>query len=97
MVPVIKRTVGVSSCPKRRFARTRQPNEPFNGSLNEMAAVLSTGNIKSTATERMGKMNPANLRKAHALLENNKAKGKLTLVRFKTIGVRLRGHPANMG
>jgi len=45
----------------------------------------------------MGKMNPANLRKAHALLESNKAKGKLTLARFKTIGVRLRGHPANMG
>jgi len=45
----------------------------------------------------MGKMNPANLRKAHALLESNKAKGKLTLARFKAIGARLRGHPANMG
>lgn len=74
MVPVIKRTVGVSSCPKRRFARTRQPNEPFNGSLNEMAAVLSTGNIKSTATERMGKMNPANLRKAHPCWKATKPK-----------------------
>jgi len=62
-----------------------------------MAAVLSTGNIKSTATERMGKMKPARLRKGEALLEGNKAKGKLSRARFKTIGVRLRGHPANMG
>lgn len=82
MGPAIKRTVGVSSCPKRRFARNRQPNEPFNGSLNEMAALLYTGEIQSTATESMGKMNPANLRKAHALLESNKAKGKLTLAGF---------------
>jgi len=50
--------------------------------LTEMAALLDTGKIKSTATESLGTINAENLRKAHALLETGKAKGKLTLAGF---------------
>lgn len=50
--------------------------------LSEVATLLDAGKIKSTATESLGQINAENLRKAHALLESNKAKGKLTLTGF---------------
>jgi NADPH2:quinone reductase len=50
--------------------------------LNEVAALLDAGRIKSTATETLGIINAANLKRAHAILESGKARGKLVLEGF---------------
>ena len=50
--------------------------------LNEVADLLDAGKIRSTATETLGKIDAATLRRAHAILESNKAKGKLVLEGF---------------
>jgi len=50
--------------------------------LNEVAELLDAGKIQSTATETLGKIDAATLKKAHAILESNKAKGKLVLSGF---------------
>ncbi|MEH6830055.1 MAG: zinc-binding alcohol dehydrogenase family protein, partial [Sulfitobacter sp.] len=38
--------------------------------------------IRSTATESFGTINAENLKRAHALIESGKAKGKITLEGF---------------
>lgn len=50
--------------------------------LNEVAELLDAGKIRSTATETLGKIDAATLKRAHAILESNKAKGKLVLEGF---------------
>lgn len=50
--------------------------------LNEVAALIDAGKVRSTATESLGTINAANLTRAHALLETNTAKGKLVLEGF---------------
>ncbi|WP_298862723.1 zinc-binding alcohol dehydrogenase family protein [uncultured Sulfitobacter sp.] len=50
--------------------------------LNEVAELLDSGKIRSTATETLGKIDAATLKRAHAILESNKAKGKLVLEGF---------------
>ncbi|NNJ69046.1 MAG: zinc-binding alcohol dehydrogenase family protein [Boseongicola sp.] len=50
--------------------------------LNEVSDLLDAGKIQSTATETLGKIDAATLKKAHAILESNKAKGKLVLEGF---------------
>ncbi|MCK0143619.1 zinc-binding alcohol dehydrogenase family protein [Aliiroseovarius sp. F20344] len=50
--------------------------------LNEVAELLDEGKIKSTATETIGKINAATLKRAHEIIETNKAKGKLVLEGF---------------
>lgn len=50
--------------------------------LDEAAQMIDAGRIKSTATETFGKINAENLKRAHALLEQNKAKGKIVLEGF---------------
>ena len=50
--------------------------------LNDVATLVDTGVIKTTLTERYGKINAANLKRAHALIESNRAKGKLVLEGF---------------
>lgn len=50
--------------------------------LNDAAALIDAGQIKSTVTETLGAINAANLKAAHALLESGKAKGKLVLEGF---------------
>lgn len=50
--------------------------------LNEVADLLDTGKIRSTATETVGKINAATLKRAHEIIETNKAKGKLVLDGF---------------
>ena len=50
--------------------------------LNEVAALLDEGRIKSTATETLGVVNATNLKRAHAFLETGTAKGKLVLEGF---------------
>lgn len=50
--------------------------------LNRVAQLIDEGIIKTTVGEHFGGINAANLRKAHALLETGKAKGKIILEGF---------------
>lgn len=50
--------------------------------LDELAQLVDAGTIKTTVAERFGKIDAANLRRAHALLESNSAKGKIVLEGF---------------
>lgn len=47
--------------------------------LDEVAALVDAGIIRSTLGEHFGRINAANLRRAHALLESNQARGKIVL------------------
>lgn len=50
--------------------------------LNNAADLIDKGIIKTTLGENFGKINATNLKKAHALLESGKAKGKIVLEGF---------------
>ena len=50
--------------------------------LNEVAALVDAGRIRSTATEVAGKIDAATLRKVHALIESGSARGKIVLEGF---------------
>jgi zinc-binding alcohol dehydrogenase family protein len=50
--------------------------------LSEVARLVDDGLICTTLGETMGKINAANLRKAHALIESGRAKGKVVLAGF---------------
>ncbi|HWW68562.1 MAG TPA: zinc-binding alcohol dehydrogenase family protein [Duganella sp.] len=50
--------------------------------LNDVASLVDTGVLKTTLAERFGTINAANLKRAHALLESNRAKGKIVLEGF---------------
>lgn len=50
--------------------------------LNEVAALIDAGTVKSTVAESFGTINAANLIKAHALLESGTSKGKIVLEGF---------------
>lgn len=50
--------------------------------LNDVARLVDTGVLKTTLAERYGKINAANLKRAHALIESNRAKGKIVLEGF---------------
>lgn len=50
--------------------------------LDTVAGLIEAGKIRSTATESFGTINAANLKRAHALIESGKAKGKITLEGF---------------
>jgi len=47
--------------------------------LNEMAALVDAGLIRTTLAERFGVIDAANLKRAHALIESGKARGKVVL------------------
>lgn len=47
--------------------------------LNEVAALVDAGLVRTTLAERFGSINADNLKKAHALLESGKARGKVVL------------------
>ncbi|CAN7463160.1 zinc-binding alcohol dehydrogenase family protein [Pseudoduganella sp. LjRoot289] len=47
--------------------------------LDEVARLVDSGVLKSTLGARYGAINAANLKRAHALLESNRAKGKIVL------------------
>jgi NADPH2:quinone reductase len=53
-----------------------------NELLTEVARLVDAGKIKTTLGETYGKINAANLRRAHALIESGKAKGKIVLEGF---------------
>ncbi|KVA06721.1 NADPH:quinone reductase [Burkholderia latens] len=50
--------------------------------LARVAALIDDGVLKSTVGEHLGKIDAANLRRAHALLEAGRAKGKIVLEGF---------------
>lgn len=50
--------------------------------LNEVAALVDAGRIRSTATEVAGKIDAATLRSVHARIESHTAKGKIVLEGF---------------
>ncbi|MEM8973656.1 MAG: zinc-binding alcohol dehydrogenase family protein [Pseudomonadota bacterium] len=47
--------------------------------LNEVAALIDAGKVRSTVAEGFGTINAANLMKAHGLLESGKSMGKIVL------------------
>ncbi|ACM25943.1 zinc-binding alcohol dehydrogenase family protein [Agrobacterium sp. SHOUNA12C] len=50
--------------------------------LTKVADLVDTGKIRTTLTETLGTINAANLKKAHALVETGKMKGKVVLAGF---------------
>ncbi|MET3131595.1 zinc-binding alcohol dehydrogenase family protein [Oxalobacteraceae bacterium GrIS 1.11] len=50
--------------------------------LEEVAQLVDAGVLKTTLSERFGKINADNLKRAHALLESHQAKGKIVLEGF---------------
>ena len=47
--------------------------------LNRVAGLIDAGVLRTTLGENLGRINAANLRRAHALIESQKAKGKIVL------------------
>jgi zinc-binding alcohol dehydrogenase family protein len=47
--------------------------------LNDVSKLIDEGTLRSTLTENFGHINAANLRRAHALIESGRAKGKIVL------------------
>ena len=50
--------------------------------LNRVAELIDAGTLRSTANEHFGRIDAANLRRAHALLESGRAQGKIVLEGF---------------
>jgi NADPH:quinone reductase-like Zn-dependent oxidoreductase len=50
--------------------------------LDEVAALVDAGALRTTMTTNPGGIDAANLRRAHALLESGRAKGKIVLEGF---------------
>lgn len=50
--------------------------------LNEAADLVDAGTLKTTFSDHFGVINATNLKRAHALIESNKAKGKIVLEGF---------------
>jgi zinc-binding alcohol dehydrogenase family protein len=50
--------------------------------LERVASLIDEGVLKTTVGEHFGKINAANMRRAHALIESNKARGKVVLEGF---------------
>jgi len=50
--------------------------------LAEVSKLVDAGTIRTTLAENFGTINAANLRRAHALIESNRAKGKIVLEGF---------------
>ncbi|MHB1079284.1 MAG: zinc-binding alcohol dehydrogenase family protein [Prosthecobacter sp.] len=64
-------------------ARPQSPKMSEQGSLlNQVAALVDAGQIRSTAVTHLGEINAKNLKRAHALVESGKAMGKVVLEGF---------------
>lgn len=50
--------------------------------LAEVSRLVDAGTLKTTLAEHFGTINAANLKRAHALIESNRAKGKIVLEGF---------------
>lgn len=54
----------------------------LNGASNRVAELIDAGVLKTTVGEHFGRIEAANLRRAHALIESGKAMGKIVLEGF---------------
>jgi NADPH:quinone reductase-like Zn-dependent oxidoreductase len=50
--------------------------------LDRLAELVDAGTIRTTANENYGRIVAANLRRAHAMIESNRARGKIVLEGF---------------
>ncbi|MDZ4365548.1 MAG: zinc-binding dehydrogenase, partial [Afipia sp.] len=50
--------------------------------LNEVSAMVDAGKLRTTLGEHFGRIDAANLKRAHALLESGRARGKIVLEGF---------------
>jgi NADPH:quinone reductase-like Zn-dependent oxidoreductase len=50
--------------------------------LNEVSRLVDEGRLRTTLGENLGTINAANLKRAHALIESGRAKGKIVLEGF---------------
>jgi len=50
--------------------------------LNRIAELVDAGTIRTTVNQNFGKINAENLKRAHALIESNRAQGKIVLEGF---------------
>lgn len=50
--------------------------------LNAVAQLVDAGRVRTTLAEHFGRIDAANLRRAHALLESGRARGKIVLENF---------------
>jgi NADPH:quinone reductase-like Zn-dependent oxidoreductase len=50
--------------------------------LERMAGLVDAGTVRTTVDEHFGTISAANLRKAHALIESGRARGKIVLEGF---------------
>jgi zinc-binding alcohol dehydrogenase family protein len=50
--------------------------------LNRVAELIDAGTIRSTVSENFGRIDAQNLKRAHALIESNRAQGKIVLAGF---------------
>jgi len=50
--------------------------------LNEVAALVDAGTIRTTVAQNLGRIDAANLRRAHALVERGRTRGKIVLEGF---------------
>lgn len=50
--------------------------------LNEVAGMVEKGTIRTTVAENLGAINAANLRRAHAMIESGRTRGKIVLEGF---------------
>ena len=50
--------------------------------LDNVARMIDAGTLRTTLAETFGPINAANLRRAHALIESGKARGKIVLEGF---------------
>jgi NADPH:quinone reductase-like Zn-dependent oxidoreductase len=50
--------------------------------LDRVAGLVDAGKIRTTVAEHFGTINAANLKRAHALLETGKARGKIVVEGF---------------
>ena len=50
--------------------------------LDEVAALVDAGRIRTTLAERYGAINATNLKRAHAFIESGRARGKVVLEGF---------------
>lgn len=50
--------------------------------LNDVAGMVDKGTIRTTLAENLGRINAANLRRAHAMIESGRTRGKIVLEGF---------------
>jgi zinc-binding alcohol dehydrogenase family protein len=50
--------------------------------LNEVSQMVDAGMVRTTLAENLGPINAANLKRAHAMVESNRTRGKLVLEGF---------------